>query len=150
MSNFYTFDGAAFQSNRHNWETPRKFFDELNSKYHFTLDPCASNTNYKTGRYFTCEDNGLIQSWSGECVFCNPPYGRQIGKWVEKCHDEGLQGTRICLLIPARTDTAYFHDFIYNKPNTRIEFIRGRLKYELNGVPGGASPFPSMLVFFNL
>ena len=150
MSNFYTLDGAAFSSNRHNWETPQKLFDELNSKYHFTLDPCASGTNHKTSRYFTGEDNGLIQSWAGECVFCNPPYGRQIGKWVEKCHDESLQGTRICLLIPARTDTAYFHDFIYNKSNTRIEFIRGRLKFEINGVPGNSSPFPSMLVFFNL
>lgn len=150
MSNFYTTDGAAFSSMRNNWETPQNLFNELNSKYHFTLDPCASDTNNKTPRYFTIDNNGLIQPWNNERVFCNPPYNRQISKWVEKCYKESIKGTQICLLIPARTDTKYFHEFIYKKPNVRIEFIKGRLKYELNGVPGGPSPFPSMLVFFNL
>ena len=78
--------------------------------------------------------------------FATPPYGREIGKWVKKCYEESQQGTSVVLLIPARTDTAYFHDYIYGKAH--IEFLRGRLKFELDGVPAQSAPFPSMLVFY--
>lgn len=84
----------------------------------------------------------------GERVFCNPPYGRAMGAWVRKCHEESHHAF-IVLLMPARTDTRYFHDFIYKQPRVRIEFLRGRLRFEKEGNAMGPAPFPSMLVFFN-
>ncbi len=123
------------------WATPQEFFDELNREFHFTLDPCCTPLNRKCDRYFTKEDNGLLQSWQGEIVFCNPPYGRKIGEWVKKCYQEAANGATCVMLIPARTDTSYFHDYIYGKHE--IRFIRGRLRF------GGCdqnAPFPSMVV----
>lgn len=137
---------AFFTSQRDDWETPQVLFDKLNDLYHFTLDPCSTNTNAKCRKHYTIKDDGLAQSWAGEHVFCTPPYGREIGKWVKKCYEESQRGTHIVLLIPARTDTAYFHDYIYGKAD--IEFLRGRLKFELDGVPAQSAPFPSMLVFY--
>ena len=95
-------------------------------------------------KYFTKEDDGLTKNWSGERVFCNPPYGREIPYWVKKCYEENkLNNTFIVMLIPARTDTSYFHDYIYNKQE--IRFIRGRLKFNDGKNP---APFPSMVVIF--
>ena len=146
MSNFYTTDGAAFASDRDDWETPQALFDALDAVYHFTLDPCSTDSNAKCAKHYTAADDGLSRSWEGETVFCNPPYGRNIAEWVRKCADESRHAT-VVMLIPARTDTSYFHDHIYNK--ARIEFIRGRIKFERGGVPMQSAPFPSMLVFFN-
>ena len=143
MSNFYTTNGAAFSSNKEDWETPQWLFNELDSVYHFTLDPCSTHQNAKCKKHFTIEENGLIQSWKGETVFVNPPYGRDIKKWVEKCFDESKHA-KIVMLIPARTDTSYFHDWIYRK--AKIRFLRGRLKFEINGIPQNSAPFPSMIV----
>ena len=144
-SGFFTHDGAAFTSLKDDWETPQVLFDSLDARYHFTLDPCSTHENAKCSKHYTAEDDGLSRSWAGEVVFCNPPYGRQIGTWVKKCHDEAAHAT-VVMLIPARTDTAYFHDFIYGQ--ARIEFLRGRLRFERGGEPADAAPFPSMLVFF--
>ena len=134
---------AMFSSNTNEWATPQAFFDELNKEFDFTLDPCATPQNAKCARYFTKEIDGLAQSWHGEVVFCNPPYGRDISKWVAKAYAETLSGGAklIVLLIPARTDTAYFHDYIYKKHE--IRFVRGRLHF--NESKCGA-PFPSMVV----
>ena len=123
-----------------------KIFDQLDSEFHFTLDPCADETNHKCARYFTAADDGLKQSWGGQTVFCNPPYGKAIKDWVKKCSEEAKQpNTTVVLLIPARTDTAYFHDYIYQKPNVEIRFIRGRLKF---GDGKNSAPFPSMIAIF--
>ena len=127
------------------WETPQDFFDRLDSEFHFTLDPCADETNHKCERYFTKDQDGLKQDWSGETVFCNPPYGRKVGKWVEKCFKEVYQGNCKCavLLLFANTDTKWFHDWVYHK--AEIRFLKGRLKF------GGGrvnSPKPSMVVIF--
>ncbi len=134
---------AMFSSNTNEWATPQAFFDELNKEFDFTLDPCATPQNAKCARYFTKEIDGLAQSWRGEVVFCNPPYGRDISKWVAKAYVETLSGGAklVVLLIPARTDTAYFHDYIYKKHE--IRFVRGRLHF--NESKCGA-PFPSMVV----
>ena len=83
---------AMFTSNTAEWATPQAFFDKLNDEFHFTLDPCATPQNAKCAHYFTKENDGLIQSWQGERVFCNPPYGREIGKWVEKACNETTRG----------------------------------------------------------
>lgn len=123
------------------WATPQDFFDKLDEEFHFNLDPCALPNNAKCSKYFTPEQDGLKQDWAKHRVFCNPPYGKAIKKWVEKCHTEAQKGTLIVLLIPARTDTAYFHDYIYNK--AEIRFIRGRLRF---GNAQNSAPFPSMIV----
>ena len=95
-------------------------------------------------KYYTIDNNGLLQNWQGEIVFCNPPYGRVIKDWVKKCYEESLkENTTIIMLIPARTDTTYFHDYIYNK--AEIRFIHGRLKF---GDSKNSAPFPSMVVVF--
>ena len=145
MSNFFIAEGAALTSNKDDWETPQKLYDALNEEYGFTLDPCASHENHKCEKYYTIEEDGLKQDWSGEVVFCNPPYGRNIGEWVKKCSDESKHAT-VVMLIPARTDTSYFHDYIYHKAD--VEFIRGRLKFEVGGVAKSPAPFPSMIVRF--
>lgn len=136
---------VLFSSSTDKWETPQHFFDKLDEEFHFTLDPCADEQNHKCEKYFTKEQDGLLQDWTGERVFCNPPYGRQVSKWVEKCFNEVYAGNAelAVMLIHARTDTKWFHDFIYHK--AEIRFVRGRLKF------GGSSenaPFPSMVVIF--
>ena len=102
---------VLFSSKSNEWETPKELFDELNKEFNFTLDPCANEKNHKCNKYFTKEQNGLIQDWSNEIVFCNPPYGREIYDWVKKCSEEQKHST-IVLLIPSRTDTKYFHEFL--------------------------------------
>ena len=95
--------------------------------------------------------------WAGETVFCNPPYGKAIGKWVEKCYKENLKGVTVVMLIPARTDTSWFHKYIYNNPNVEIRFLKGRLKFVNRLLPSwnengeyklSPAPFPSMVVVF--
>lgn len=142
-------DKILLSSKKMNWETPQKMFDKWNEEFHFTLDPCAEASTAKCDKFYTIEDDGLTKDWSNEVVFCNPPYGKAISKWVEKCYNESLKGTTIVLLIPARTDTRYFHKFIYNKPNVEIRFIKGRLCFLLDGQRLNPAPFPSMLVIFN-
>lgn len=152
---------VLFSSKSNEWETPQDLFDKLNNKYKFTLDPCCTHENAKCDKHYTQEENGLNQDWGGEVVFCNPPYGREIGKWVEKAYNEAMNGTRIVMLIPARVDTKWFHQYLYNKEEwgIRVEFIKGRLKFINRTLPSWredgnfkASPatFPSMLIYFNL
>lgn len=143
MSNFFEAGKAAMTSEKDDWETPQALFDELDAVHHFTLDPCSTHENAKCEKHYTVEEDGLAQSWAGETVFCNPPYGRNIGEWVRKCSEESKHA-KIVMLIPARTDTAYFHDYIYHKAHVR--FIRGRLKFERGGAALNSAPFPSMLV----
>jgi site-specific DNA-methyltransferase (adenine-specific) len=135
-----------FSSANEVWATPQDFFDKLNDEFHFDLDPCANVENAKCPIFFTKEDNGLAQDWQGYTVFCNPPYGRAIAAWVKKCYEESRKpNTTVVMLIPARTDTSYFHDYIYHKADD-IRFIRGRLKF---GGSNNSAPFPSMVVVFN-
>lgn len=136
-------NNALFTSNSDEWATPQDVFDKLNCEFHFDLDPCATVNNHKTDWYFTAEQDGLDQNWGGHKVFCNPPYS-EIDKWVEKAWRESRQDyTTVVLLIPARTDTRYFHNFIYNR--AEIRFIKGRLKF---GQSKNSAPFPSMVVIF--
>lgn len=152
---------TLFSSKSNEWETPQDLFDKLNTTYHFTLDPCSTHENAKCPKHYTIEENGLKQSWQGEIVFCNPPYGREIGKWVKKAYDEAMKGTKIVMLIPARVDTKWFHQYLYKQEENgiRVEFIKGRLKFINRTLPSWradgnfkASPatFPSMLIYFNL
>lgn len=134
---------VLFSSKSEVWATPQYLFDRLDAEFHFTLDPCALPENAKCTKYFTPDDDGLKQDWDRNTVFCNPPYGRKIGDWVKKCHDEWKKGCTVVLLIPARTDTKYFHEYIYHK--AEIRFLKGRLKF---GKATNSAPFPSMIVVY--
>ena len=133
-----------FSSKTDLWETPQEFFDALDEEFHFELDVCATNENAKCDCYFTREQDGLNQEWDCEVCWCNPPYGREIGKWVEKAYLTVRHwGNTVVMLLPARTDTKWFHDYIYGK--AEIRFVRGRLKF---GKSKNSAPFPSMIVIF--
>lgn len=138
-------NNGLFTSATDQWSTPQSFFDILNAEFNFTLDPCADKLNAKCSKFFTKEDDGLSKSWDGEKVFCNPPYGKEIGKWVKKCAEVVAGGgcNLTVMLIPARTDTRWFHEFIYGK--SEVRFIKGRLKF---GDSKNSAPFPSMIVIF--
>ena len=100
-------NSGLFTSNSQEWATPQALFDELNAEFNFTLDPCATHENAKCEKHYTNEEDGLSRSLKGETVFCNPPYGREISKWVKKAYEENLGGGTVVLLLPARTDTRY-------------------------------------------
>lgn len=143
-------NAALLSSKNMCWCTPQDFFDKLNDEFNFVLDAAATASTAKCPMFFTPETDGLSQSWDcGGSVFCNPPYGREIGKWVEKAYEEAcISENPIVLLIPARTDTTYFHDYIYGK--AEIRFVRGRLKFtDESGNIGDRAPFPSMIVIYN-
>lgn len=133
-----------YSSKSNEWATPMKLFNELNKEFDFTLDPCSTHENAKCKKHFTIKENGLKRSWSKETVFMNPPYGREIKKWVEKAYKESLKGATVVCLIPARTDTTYWHDFIFGKADD-IRFLRGRLKF---GDSKNSAPFPSAIVIY--
>lgn len=133
---------VMFSHKSDEWETPRDVFNKLDAEFHFDLDPCATLENKKCDTWYSKDDDGLSKSWGGRRVFCNPPYS-EISKWVEKAFYEGRKdNTTVVLLIPARTDTKYFHNFIYGR--AEIRFWEGRIKF------GGkcSAPFPSLVVIF--
>ena len=136
-------NSVIWSSNSDEWETPQELFDQLNSEFRFTLDACSTDENAKCEKHYTMENSGLLADWGGETVFCNPPYS-QIKKWVEKAYYEGCKdNTVVVLLIPARTDTRWFHNYIQYR--SEIRFVKGRLRF--SGSKYNA-PFPSMLVIF--
>lgn len=138
---------GMMSSNKDDWETPQYFFDELNKHFEFVCDMAADEQNHKTPNYFTKESDALNQDWrkigGGGWLWCNPPYGRELRHWVKKASESNAN---VVMLIPARTDTSYWHDYIFGK--AKIVFLRGRLKFEIGGKPSGTAPFPSALVIF--
>lgn len=133
---------VMFSSATELWATPQDFFDKLDAEFRFNLDVCALPENAKCAAFYSPAVDGLSQPWYGNC-WCNPPYGRQVGRWVAKAAQSAAEGATVVMLLPARTDTAWFHDHVYGKAEVR--FIRGRLKF--GGCPNSA-PFPSMVVVF--
>lgn len=123
-----------------NWATPQDFFDKLNDEFHFTLDVCADESNHKCSKYFNEDQDGLVQDWGRNTCFMNPPYGREITKWVRKAVESN---TTVVCLLPAKTDTRWFHDYIYHK--AEIRFVKGRIKF---GESKSPAPFGSMVVIF--
>jgi site-specific DNA-methyltransferase (adenine-specific) len=133
---------AIFSRATDEWATPQWLFDKLNEEFHFTLDVCANEDNAKCKTFFSKVQDGLQQQWDG-VIWCNPPYGRQIKQWVKKASEAAASGNTVVMLIPARTDTEWFHEYVYGK--AEIRFIRGRVKF------GGSkynAPFPSMICVF--
>lgn len=129
------------------WETPQDLFDELNEEFNFTLDPCATPENAKCVKFFTKKEDGLSQSWAGERVFMNPPYGKEAANWIAKAYFESQYAEIIVGLLPARTDVRWFHDFIYRKAEVR--FLKGRLKFVGPNGKASSSTFPSIIVVWN-
>lgn len=136
-------NSVLFSSAKMDWETPQPFYDALDAEFRFTCDVAANGINHKHECYYDEQQNGLIQPWSGIC-WCNPPYGRDIAKWVEKAHREAVNGkATTVMLLPARTDTKYFHEYIYGQHE--IRFVKGRLRFVGSK---SSAPFPSMVVVF--
>jgi len=148
---------VMFSSNSNEWQTPALFYDKLDKTFKFDLDPCATARSAKCKKYFTEEDDGLSQDWSGHKVFMNPPYGRGIDKWLKKAFEESKKAhTTVVCLVPSRTDTKYWHKYCMKADE--IYFVKGRLKFtqtvDAYGVPlsagscCNAAPFPSAVVVF--
>lgn len=131
-----------FSSNNDSWSTPKDFFDKLNSIFKFTIDVCALPDNTKCSQYYTPDEDGLKQEWMGVC-WMNPPYGRDIVKWVEKAYKSAKQnGATIVCLLPARVDTRWWHAYC---AKGEVHFLKGRLKF---GNSTNSAPFPSCIVVF--
>ena len=113
-------NNCLFSSASVEWATPQALFDKLDAEFHFDLDPCSTHENAKCAEHFTKSEDGLSQNWVGKRVFCNPPYGRELPKWIKKAHDEAEKGALVVMLIPARTDTRAFHDYIYHQAEIRF------------------------------
>ena len=149
------------------YETPRAIYDPLHRKYTFTLDPAASHWNALADRYCTedgffrkvhsferevfpdgyeqlSEEDGLTHSWQGQVVFCNPPYGREIRRWVQKMAEESQGYSLIVALLPARTGTNWWHEWVL--PYADVQFLQGRIHFELDGVAVGPATFDSAIV----
>lgn len=129
-----------FSSATDEWATPQALFDQYDWIYHFTLDPCSTDENAKCEKHYTREHDGLAQDWSGERVWMNPPYGREIGKWMKKAYEASLAGALVVCLVPARTDTRWWHDYAMK---ANIHFLKGRVKF---GAGAQGAPFPSAIV----
>lgn len=170
-------NASLFSSESVEWGTPQDLFNEYHALYSFTLDVCASSTNAKLPNFFSREDSALNHSWTGNVCWMNPPYGSEekvcktkckkkkcvkrgyhctvwvpgayhfVKKAAEECDKNGVTTV---MLLPARTDTKWFHKFIYNQPRTKqIRFFKGRLRFVAEGKELKSAPFPSMLVVFS-
>lgn len=136
---------VLFSSKTEMWETPQDLFEKLNDEFHFAVDVCATAENAKCEKYYTPEIDGLSQPWDG-VVWCNPPYGRNVWKWILAASVAcGARGATVVMLLPARTDVRWFHDYIYQKDWVEVRFIKGRLKF---GESKYNAPFPSMICIF--
>lgn len=121
-------NAGMMSSTTDEWATPQDFFDGLNQEFGFGLDVCATAENAKCDAYYTKKQNGLAQAWHKSAAVCwmNPPYGRQIGAWMKKAYEESQKGVTVVCLVPARTDTAWWHDYAMRGS---VRFVRGRLKF---------------------
>lgn len=125
------------------YSTPQWLFDELDKEFNFNLDVCATKENTKCDDWFSKKEDSLDISWLGHICWMNPPYGREISKWIEKAYNESLKGVTVVCLLPARTDTRYWHNYIMKAHE--IRFIKGRLKFNDSK---NSAPFPSCIVIF--
>ena len=137
---------GLYSSASSTWETPPDVFAKLDKEFHFTLDVCASRDNLGL-IYFSPEVNGLAQNWGTSTCFMNPPYGKEINEWVRKAFYASRSGATVVGLLPARTDTMWFHTYVY--PHADLVFIKGRLKFWEDGKPSkNSAPFPSMVAIW--
>ncbi len=134
---------SLYSSRSEEWGTPLSFFQKLNEEFNFTLDACASEENKKVDSFFSKEQDGLAQDWGKNVVWMNPPYGKNIGDWMRKAYESSLGGATVVALVHSRTDTRWFHNWVYGKAELR--FVKGRLKF---GDGKQSAPFPSLLAIY--
>ena len=137
-------NSVHFSSERDNWETPQDFFDKLNEEFGFTLDVCAEDDTAKCEKYYTKKDDAFTKEWKGGC-WMNPPYGRGIGVWLKKAYETSQNESTVVCLIPSRTDTKWWHDYVMQA--AEIRFVKGRLKFDGHK---NSAPFPSAVVVFKM
>ncbi len=137
---------TMFSSASGEWSTPQDFFDALDDEFEFSLDAAATRENAKCEIFFTKEEDALSQYWKfGEgTVWLNPPYGRGIGAWFKKAYESSLEGVTVVMLVPARTDTSYWHRYVIDT-KAEVRFVKGRLKF---GGHANSAPFPSAVVVY--
>jgi site-specific DNA-methyltransferase (adenine-specific) len=135
---------VVLSSERHDWATPRSFFAALHREFDFTLDVCATAENACLPRYFSPDDDALSQSWQSERCWMNPPFGYGIGKWVRKAYEEAKGTALVVALLPARTDTSWWHQYVVE--SCEIRFIRGRMRFSGHAIN---APFPCAVVLFD-
>lgn len=133
---------TMFSSATDEWPTPQGLYNALRMEFAFTLDPCATHENAKCRRHFTRLEDGLKQDWSRDVVFMNPPYGRAIGHWVRKAFESAKEGAVVVCLLPARTDTRWWHEYVMRG---EIRLLCGRITFAGAQSP---APFPSAIVVF--
>lgn len=139
-----TINDSMFSSEKHDWETPEELFLGLHKRYNFEIDLAANERNAKLGTFFSVENDAFRHHWN-LTSWLNPPYGRQIVNWIQRAYDQSrVHASTIVVLMPARTDTMYFHDFVMK--SRKIYFIKGRLTFVGADHP---APFPSMVVEFS-
>lgn len=127
------------------WETPRELFNALDAEFHFTLDVAASPENAKCAQYYTALDDGLSADWGHAVCWCNPPYGAAVAKWIRKAWAASLYGATVVCLVPARTDTAWWHDYA---ARGECRFLRGRVPFVRKDGQRSRAPFSSAIVIF--
>jgi site-specific DNA-methyltransferase (adenine-specific) len=136
---------GMYSSDSCEWATPQEFFDRLDAEFAFDIDVCATPHNAKCPRYWTKAHDALTKDWGRLTLWMNPPYGRQIGRWMQKAYEASLDGATVVCLVPARTDTAWWHDYAAKGD---VRFIRGRLKFVRDDGKSDSAPFPSAVVIF--
>ena len=145
-------NNVHYSSETNEWATPEDVYLALHREFDFTLDPCCTHDNAKCERHFTLTEDGLSRDWGREIVFMNPPYGREIILWMQKAYESSLKGATVVCLVPAHTDTKWWHDFAMNG---EIRFLRGRIKFKgpdtlhrFMASKTTSAPFPSAVVVF--
>lgn len=123
------------------WGTPQWLFDALHKEFGFTLDPCSDGSNAKCPKFYTPRENGLLRDWGTETVFMNPPYS-EVDEWMRKAYGAAQEGATVVCLVPARTDTRWWHEYVMKG---EVRLIRGRLKF---GNAENSAPFPSAIAVF--
>jgi len=138
---------TLYASRSEDWETPQHLYDRLDAIFAFALDACAAPSNAKARAFFTRAEDALAQDWApyGR-VWLNPPYGREIGRWMAKAYEESRKGALILALVPARTDTRWWHASVSGK--ALVTFLPGRLKFLRDGQSLSPAPFPSALLLY--
>lgn len=142
-----TRNNGRYNGNGREWITPPELFAELDAEFHFTLDPCATPQNAQCTKFYTEADNGLEQDWTGERVFMNPPYGREIYAWTAAAKEWANNGVLVVGLLPASTDLAWWHDDVVGG-GAEVRFIRGRVRFLTDGPYRASGFFASVVVIW--
>ena len=139
-----TRNNGRYNGNGREWATPPEVFDPLHAEFGFTVDACATPDNAKCARFWSEADNGLAQNWTGERVWMNPPYGREVAAWTQKAAHS--RAAVVVGLLPASTDLAWWHRDVIDR--ARVRYIRGRVRFLTDGPYRASGFFASVIVIW--